>query len=49
MCVGDVVTTGKFDIMANAMAIHNSVTVENVNDPKGYRTKLSVEVPGKAT
>jgi len=45
MPVGDVVTTVKFDIMTNAMAIHNGVAVGNVNDPKGCRTKLAVEVP----
>ena len=40
MPVGDVVTTVKFDIMTNAMAIHNGVGIGNVNDPKGCRTKL---------
>jgi L-fucose isomerase-like protein len=45
MPVGDVVTTVKFDIMTNALAIHNGVAVGNVNDPKGCRTKLAVKVP----
>ncbi|MEA5004651.1 MAG: hypothetical protein VB081_14280 [Christensenella sp.] len=45
MPVGDVVTTVKYDIESNAMAIHTGMAVGNVTEEKGCRTKLAVEVP----
>ena len=43
--VGCDVTTVKYDILSNSMAIHTAEAVGNVTDEKGCRTKLAAEVP----
>jgi hypothetical protein len=45
MPVGDVVTAVKFDIMTNAMAIHNGVAVGNVNDHRRHPVCVAKRVP----
>jgi len=44
MPIGYDVTTVKFDILSNSMAIHTGRAVANVTDEKGCRTKLAAEV-----
>lgn len=44
MPINEVVTTVKLDIDTHAMALHTGKAVGNVNEEKGCRTKLAVEV-----
>lgn len=47
MPLGEIVTTTEIDIAKNGLSIHQGRTVANIEDDKGCRTKLAVQVDAK--